>query len=101
MIETAIMSNIYIIYNGFTLYKIGKADDVTSAWRQLNASTGYALEIVASLETNNPYPLKRTIHRELKEFHTQGDWFCLTREKLSEVIAKYSFKGKVQKLLIA
>lgn len=71
------MSFIYILQSGTDILKIGKADNVKKRARALQTAHPFQLRVLRKFEVDETdvLALEKAIHKKLKEFRLQGEWF--------------------------
>jgi hypothetical protein len=70
------MSFIYLIKNTEeSHYKIGVGKNPTNRLKQLQTGSSSELVIVHTFETDIPYVIEKTLHRQFSHKRKHGEWF--------------------------
>lgn len=81
---------VYIIKQG-DFFKIGKTYNLQSRLAGLQTATPEKIKIVAYVETDELCALEKELHKEMKPFHSHGEWFKFDSEVLERIMAKHDF----------
>jgi hypothetical protein len=70
------MSFIYLIKNtDESHYKIGVGKNPTNRLKQLQTGCSSELAIISTFETDIPYVIEKTLHRQFSHMRKHGEWF--------------------------
>lgn len=82
------MGTVYLInLAGTNFYKIGITDkkDVSSRISNLQSANPHEVILLDCKETTNYRDLEKWLHSNLKEYHVRGEWFNVTKERVTAV----------------
>lgn len=68
-------------------YKIGISKSVTRRLSQLRMSNPHEVTLVHAVRRVDYIDLEKHLHRSLVDHRTRGEWFSLTQEQVTDVIA--------------
>lgn len=68
-------------------YKIGKAADVDRRLTELDAGTPHKLELVTTIESDDPETVEHRLHRIFRMSQVSGEWFKLISNAVNSLKA--------------
>lgn len=71
--------------------KIGvtNSESVFTRVDQFNTMSPYGVELIYCIKVDNPYHLETIIHRELKDYRLNGEWFDIDDIFLKEILKRH------------
>jgi hypothetical protein len=72
------IGHVYLIagtYNGKTMFKIGKANDLNQRLRTFEVRIPFDIDLVFAIEVKNPSRVESQIHKVFKDNRVDGEWF--------------------------
>jgi len=83
---------IYLMYaEDLDLYKIGVSKNSSKRIKQIQTGCPYKLTLLKEFKSEFPYKIEKSIHNKFRMFknteedkNLQGEWFCLTRDVVSD-----------------
>jgi hypothetical protein len=68
------------------LYKIGWSNNVDKRMKNL-VKLPFDIRMIHKIKTGTPKELEASIHERYKDVRVNGEWFSLTEDMLSELLA--------------
>lgn len=68
-------------------HKIGVSNDVENRLSMLKSGTPHKLELVTTIESDDPEAVEKELHRIYSFSHQSGEWYKLTSNAINSLIA--------------
>ncbi|GHU49471.1 hypothetical protein FACS1894200_08140 [Spirochaetia bacterium] len=76
------------------IYKIGVSKDITQREKTFKCGNLF-VQIVATLETPNPYNIENNLHKYYSHSQIGGEWFYLSEDDIQFLVDVFGFKFQI------
>lgn len=85
-----VFCGVYFISNGRGAVKIGQtASNISIRLAQLQSASPYRLKVCALIDSSDQKRLEREIHKSLKDYRLEGEWFEMTEKQAVEIAVSH------------